>query len=316
MGQDIERVQARLSNIHTVEPILVALRTISLGSWQMALNRRADLQGYSSRLLALIPSVLPHLHPERDWNLEARLRALAPRIPYVRRYYQAPGAALTRQPKSAVALVIGSERGLCGRFNAIVVEHADKYLPRRQVSGGQIELAALGSRVARTLEREGHEPAWARRLPVTTLVPFSMAQELTRQWLRRYEAHDIDAVDIIYNAYQGAGDYAPIVKRLLPPELPDAARISAGALWPPIIVETDPLSLYTRLVGQWLALSFYYLLLDSAASEHSARFQLMESATKNTQRLIEELTMEVQSARRQAITQEMQELAAGSGLLG
>jgi F-type H+-transporting ATPase subunit gamma len=60
----------------------------------------------------------------------------------------------------------------------------------------------------------------------------------------------------------------------------------------------------------------YRILLDSAAAEHSARFQLMEGATQNSGRLIADLTLALQAARQQAITAEMQELAAGAGLLG
>ncbi len=60
----------------------------------------------------------------------------------------------------------------------------------------------------------------------------------------------------------------------------------------------------------------YGLLLDSAAAEHSTRYQLMESATQNAERLISELTRVVQTGRQKEITQEMQELAAGAGLIG
>jgi F-type H+-transporting ATPase subunit gamma len=83
-----------------------------------------------------------------------------------------------------------------------------------------------------------------------------------------------------------------------------------------VIIETDPLALYTRVVEQWASVQLYTLLLDSAAAEHAARYQLMEGAAQNAERLIEELTAELQAARRRAITQEMQELAAGAGLLG
>ena len=57
-------------------------------------------------------------------------------------------------------------------------------------------------------------------------------------------------------------------------------------------------------------------MLDSTAAEHSARYQLMEGATQNSNRLIDELTLALQAARQQAITVEMQELAAGAGLIG
>ena len=71
--EELERVQARLDNISTVEPILGALRTISLGSWQAAQKQQAAVQGYAGRLLALLPSLLPHL-PDR-WRKAGRRSA-------------------------------------------------------------------------------------------------------------------------------------------------------------------------------------------------------------------------------------------------
>ncbi|MFP4343921.1 MAG: F0F1 ATP synthase subunit gamma [Anaerolineales bacterium] len=140
-----------------------------------------------------------------------------------------------------------------------------------------------------------------RAIPVTALIPFSLAYELTQQWLRRFEREDLDAVDLVYNAYRGPGDYQPQVERLIPPEY--------------TIVETDPLSLYTRVIEQWTAIRLYTLLLDAAAAEHAARYQLMEGAADNAERLMEELTQDLQRLRRQAITQELQGLAVGAGLL-
>jgi len=61
---------------------------------------------------------------------------------------------------------------------------------------------------------------------------------------------------------------------------------------------------------------FYSLLLESAAAEQSMRCQLLDGATRNAERLIEEMMMVVQTARRQAITRETQELAVGAGLVG
>jgi F-type H+-transporting ATPase subunit gamma len=84
----------------------------------------------------------------------------------------------------------------------------------------------------------------------------------------------------------------------------------------PIIVETDPVSLFARVIEQLTATRLYALLLESAAAEHAARYELMGAATQNADRLIAELTLAIHTARQQAITQEMQELAAGAGMIG
>jgi F-type H+-transporting ATPase subunit gamma len=148
---------------------------------------------------------------------------------------------------------------------------------------------------------------------MTTLPTSDLAYELTQAWLARYEQRELDAVDVIYNAYRRAGVYQPLVFHLLPPAL--SSEAAKAAPWPPPYIDTDPVALYTRLAVLWMTTELYRILLDSAAAEHSARFQLMEGATQNSTRLINELTLALQSARQQAITSEMQELAAGAGLL-
>jgi F-type H+-transporting ATPase subunit gamma len=133
--------------------------------------------------------------------------------------------------------------------------------------------------------------------------------------LNRYTAGEIEAVDVLYNTYQGAGAYTPEVKRVIPPDLPPGTQGDTEELWPPPIIDTNPARLREQVGQQWTTVTLYRLLIDSATAEHSARYQIMENATQNTQRLIEELTLAVQNARKQAITQEMQELAAGAGLI-
>lgn len=307
MVQDIERVQSRLRNIRTVEPILGALRTISLGSWQRALSRRKGLRDYSERLLALLPPILPELEESKPlWR----------RLPYVQRVFSSDQGEYAMAGQ-VVAVVIGSERGLCGRYNDAVVKRAAQYLEERATGGAKVELIAMGAKAVKALRDQGRVLTRAHSQSATALPSFATAFEWTEAWLKRYEAYEIDAVDIIYNAYRGAAQYTPTVTRLIPPELPSdvggEGAVNRGAA--NVIIETDPFSLYTRIVEQWAAIGFYRLLLETTASEHSARFQLMESATQNVDQLIDELTQTLQSARRQAITQEMQELAAGAGLL-
>ncbi len=291
--EDIERVRARLANIQAVKPILGALRTISLGSWQMALGQQAKIQRYSSQLLDVLPPVLAYLqkrHLHRRWSR-----------PTVRR---------------VAALVIGSERGLCGRFNDVVTGHTQTYLAEQAEAGVEVVLTALGTRLVRVLKRQGLILSASDKLSATTLPSFERAFAMTSEWVAQYEAGDLDAVDIIYNAYRGHTQYEPVVVRLLPPEIPQVESLSSAEAWHTTIVETDPLRLYARVIEQLMAIRCHKLLLESAASEHATRYHLMEAATQNTDRIVGELTLVVQSARRQAITREMQELAVGAGLVG
>jgi F-type H+-transporting ATPase subunit gamma len=327
--EELERAQERLENIRSVKPILGGLRTISLGSWQVALKRRSGVRDYARRLRAMLPALVPHLQT-RQTIVGRLLDRLLSRAPFsANRLIEADRPS---GPARAEALVIGSERGLCGRFNVAVSEEAERYLRRQSARGVSVRLRTLGSRAQRVLQRRGYDTNQAGSLSVTALPPFSLAFELARGWLAAYEKRELDAVDLIYNGYRGTGTYEPTVARLIPPKIPtgDASSASTHSSpitdpevqqvprrpWPPPIIETDPLSLYATVVEQWAAVQLYEVLLDSAAAEHSTRFQLMESATQNADRLIDELTLTIQTARRQQITEEMGELAAGAGLIG
>lgn len=299
MSHDLEKTQSRLQNIRVVTPILGALRTISLSGWQMALNRRKTLAEYRQRLFALIPPVALRLTSARGRRMQS--------------------ASTSPSSGRGVLLLVGSERGLCGRYNKILLEHVQRYLERQADLPETIEWYVLGKRLLRGVERAGVRPVWSMPLSITSLPSFGLATDLTREWLTRFEEGALDCVYVAYNADRGGGRYAPEIEQLLPP------RVSGDLVgddpyqverWAEVIVETDPVALFDRLISHGTAVHLYDLLLEAASTEHAARFQLMESATQNAERIIEELTLQVQSARQQAITLEMQELASGAGLVG
>jgi F-type H+-transporting ATPase subunit gamma len=291
--EELERAQTRLDHIRTVEPILGALRTISLGSWQAALGQRQSLQEYREQLMAVLASILPYLAAGR-------------RLAKGRR----------QNTEQVIVLAVGSERGLVGRFNAAVAGRADSQLAELEAAGMQVELVALGTRLRRSLRLHKRSPDLFSTLPVTTLPSYHLALTLAHRFLLRYEMDQLDAVHIVHNAYRGTGQTETMIARLIPPQLPEV-RESDGLSgpWPPPIIETDPLGLYVNAARQWIAVRLHEILLDSAAAEHSTRYQLMESASRNSERLISELTLVIQSARRKQITREMQDLAAGAGLI-
>jgi F-type H+-transporting ATPase subunit gamma len=293
MSEDLERVQSRLGNISAVEPILGALRTISLGSWQGALKRQKKVDEHNQHFVEMLQYLLPLLLTQK-------------------RGFRKPVA----KESKAVIMAVGSERGLCGRFNNAVAEYLEDYAHRQRDTGFQAEVWVLGSRLARLLVRGRIPVAQSHSLSVTALPQYRPAYEMTRHWLERYEAYDLDRVDVLYNAYRGTGHYEPDVVRLIPPQFAFEQPLAEGdSIWPTPIIETDPESLYSRVIEQITAIRFHQCLLGSAASEHSARYQLMEEATQNADRLILEMTDILQMYRRQKITQEMQELAVGAGLL-
>jgi len=294
-----EQIKGRLENIRSIEPILIALRTIALSSLRAALKRLENVNLYHAQLVQVL--ALPHL-----------------------RQHKSPTAR--RRSRRRALLIVGSQRGLCGPFTSTIVDASEETLRELRAAGMEVEVMVLGEHGRRETRRRGLETTWEGALPVTSVPPFGMAADLAATGLQRYEAGELDAFYATYNHYLGAGRYEPRTVTLIPFTLsgtgtlagtgspPDHLKEEEPA-WPPPIVETDAQSLYDRVTTQLAVLSFYRVLLESAAAEQSARFQLMEGASQNSRRLIEELTLAYHTARQEAVTEEVLELAASAGLI-
>lgn len=279
MAASPEGIKTRLENIHAIEPLLAALRTISLSNWRFALNKIKIAKQYLEQLQPIYSQLPAPVSGKTNLSL----------------------------PEKKLLILIGSNRGLCGNFNRDLFKHLNRFLSETAV---ETRLVVVGERLRKTLER--------RKIRFHEFLPFPNAVDLNPSFSQDfYNQHIIPHLDghveLIFNLYRGAGQYRTIQTEVFPNTF---MNISTRAFpLEEFIFDTYPDEIQAYLFDHLYQLSIYFALLSSAASEHSTRFQLMESASSNAQRLAEELFIEVQVHRRQKITTEMQELAIGAGLL-
>jgi F-type H+-transporting ATPase subunit gamma len=289
MPEAIERTQARLQNISIVKPLLEALKTISLGSWQAAQRTLRTGDAYRARLMEIMPHVASPLKP--------------PRMPFTG----------SEELRIGLLVVIGSERGLCGNFNRDLVKETRLAYDRLSRGKYRVQTQVFGKTVGRILQREFGQSLEFSIHPMPSVPTSKMAGEWSAAWLTEYNLGKIDTVEIVFNQNVGASSYKTQTTSLIPiilPEIPERSE-----LWPELILDNEPRSIFITLVRQFSALDLFHILLSSSIAEHSTRYRLMDEASRNADDLIEELTLDVQASRRQAITQEMEELAVGAGLL-
>ena len=139
MSQTSERAKSRLNNLAAIEPLLSALRTISMGNWQVALNKLKHIQQYESHYNRILYEILPAI----DRNILG-----------------GPEPDLVGK---VIILVIGTEHGLCGRFNDLLAENAIKWLETQDFP--QPDIWVFGTKMASTLKRKGISPDWEQSLP-------------------------------------------------------------------------------------------------------------------------------------------------------
>lgn len=295
MAQTFERAKSRLNNILAIEPLLGALRTLSMGTWQIALKKIARMQQYEENYDHILIEILPKIE-------EIKLRK-------PKKAKKEVGIA------DAMILIIGTERGLCGKFNKVLANNAINWIDEQSFPSHQIW--TMGSRMTRELERMGVNITWRKPLPASALPSYQQSYITTQTWLEQFEGYEFNHFFVLFNQIAKSGGYQFSSFRLLPYAIqrPISLVDKIERRWPPAIVETDPKGIYHQIIEHYIASSFYQILLKSAAAEHASRYNLMQEAKDNAQEIIEDLQQTINNERKRKITQEMQELASGAGLL-
>jgi F-type H+-transporting ATPase subunit gamma len=277
----------------------------------------------------------------------ARLRRAEQRIEAMRPYAQAI-RKMTRQAaeaaEGAVArisllekreqtskvgiLLVTGDRGLAGAFNTQIIREGLRLKREFESEGPGVVFSVVGRRGNSTMQFRGEEVANSY-LGFTDRPAYANAREISHDLIEAYVDGDLDRVDLVYNRY--VSPLTQYVRRqtLLPlqeaevfgeglpePERPadeELAEAHRRAFW---FYEPEPEELLPALFAEYVDLSVYRALLESAASEHGARMTAMRNAAENANEMIDDLTLEMNRVRQAEITQEILEVVAGAEALG
>ncbi|MBN1402738.1 MAG: F0F1 ATP synthase subunit gamma, partial [Anaerolineae bacterium] len=215
--------------------------------------------------------------------------------------------------RTALVLVIASERGLCGGYNDTALEGAERLIAQQQLQSEQVFVATLGAQASVHFERAGRELYTSYAMPVTRVPSAELIREIAESLLAPFYQGEMDAIFVIHVPYRLGLTMPPVLQRWVPVE--PSMLPGRSTQWPPPILETKAETLFELTMHEWIYSRFYQFVMAASASEQSARYRAMENASSNIQRIISELTLSYHSARQHAITMEMLDLVAASGML-
>ncbi len=229
-----------------------------------------------------------------------------------------------RPVKRVEVVMLTSDRGLCGGFNANIIRRGQRFLVEDGARLAHLQFSTVGKRgrefaKKRALQSRKDYPGFFGKLR------FGNAKELADDLIKEYQGGQLDAVYLLYNEFKSAivqkislVQLLPIVPKAAPAVAATAAPVVAGKfqyLPAEHLFEPGREQVLDQLLPRHLAMQIWRALLESEASEHGARMTAMESATKNAKEMIGRLTLQYNRARQAAITKELMEIVSGAEAL-
>lgn len=260
---------------------------------------------------------------------QARIEAMRPYADTMRELIAGVGRAASsvrglpllqqRETVETVLLVpLTGDRGLAGAFNAQVLRRTFALERRLQSEGAKVRFLAVGKKGRSTLTFRKRELDGAHT-GFTDQPAYTDAQAVAHQVAELFVEGAVDRVVLVYNTFESAltqrvteQDVLPISADVLET---DEAERRDDALRGDFIFEPEPEEILARLLPVYVETQLYRALLESAASEQGARMTAMRNASKNAGELIDRLTLQMNRARQQEITQEILEVVGGAEAL-
>ncbi|MDQ2700675.1 MAG: ATP synthase F1 subunit gamma [Actinomycetota bacterium] len=230
--------------------------------------------------------------------------------------------------KLAILLVTG-DRGLAGAFNANIIREGLNLRDEAVSEGKEVVFFVVGRRGdgALTFRKQNIKEAWTG---FTDRPAFTNARDIGEALVAAYIDEEIDRAVVVYNRYVSPLTQHVQQLTLLPvqqaevigegaeeensaPDDSELAEAHSHSLWE---YEPEPEQLLAELIPDYINISLYRTLLESAASELGARMTAMSSAAENAETMIDDLTLEMNRVRQAEITQEIQEVVGGAEALG
>jgi F-type H+-transporting ATPase subunit gamma len=214
-----------------------------------------------------------------------------------------------RDARRRLVLIITSNRGLCGSYNAGVLRTAQERWRALQATDLMPELEMVGKKGVNYARFLG--VALARTITdVEDRIAYARVAEMAERYMQLYTAGDISGVDVVYTRFHSTSQQRPTVAQLLPIEPPQAA--DGGGTRADFEFSPPPAELLGRLIPETVKVRLYQYFNDAIVSEQVSRMVAMKSATDAAGDMIRQLTRRYNRARQTQITMELLDIVAGA----
>jgi len=291
MAGQLKEVRNRIKSVQNTQQITKAMKMVSAAKLRKAQDGILQMRPYARKLQEVLSNIVGSVEGELGLHLAAE-----------------------RPAEKVLLVVITSDRGLCGAYNANIIKLAKQVIAEQyaeQARKGNVHIWAIG--------KKGYEHFAKNRFKVDAQfrdifldLSFENVQAAAQAAVKAFESKQFDRVELVYSEFRNAATQRFVTERFLP--IPKVEAVE-GNKKSDFIFEPSQEQLVAELMPKILNTQLYKAVLDANASEHGARMTAMDKATENANELLKSLKISYNRARQAAITTELTEIVSGAAAL-
>jgi F-type H+-transporting ATPase subunit gamma len=291
MAGQLKEVRNRIKSVQSTQQITKAMKMVSAAKLRRAQDSITQMRPYAQKLQEMLSNIVSNI----DGGTSLKL-------------------AEERHVEKVLLIVITSDRGLCGGYNANIVKLAKLTISEKyaaQLQKGNVTVWNIGKKGYESLTKSGYKTD-ATFKDIYLSLSFENVQAAAQAAMKAFENKEFDAVELIYSEFKNAATQRFAAEQFLP--IPKVAT-KAGGKKSDFIFEPAKEELIAELMPKILNTQLYKAVLDGNASEHGARMTAMDKASENANELLKSLKISYNRARQAAITTELTEIVSGAAAL-
>lgn len=291
MAGQLKEVRNRIKSVQSTQQITKAMKMVSAAKLRRAQDSIVQMRPYAKKLQELLSNIVSNSEGGTGMSLAAE-----------------------RPVEKVLFIVITSDRGLCGAFNANLIKLAKATIVERytaQHKKGNVVIWSIGKKGYEHFAKNKFNTNAAFK-DIFMNLTFENVQQASIAAMKAFEERQFDVVELVYSQFKNAGTQKFEVERFLP--IPKVEK-KAGATKADFIYDPGKEQLIAELMPNILNTQLYKAVLDSNASEHGARMTAMDKASENANEMLRSLKISYNRARQAAITTELTEIVSGAAAL-
>jgi F-type H+-transporting ATPase subunit gamma len=294
MAGQLKEVRNRIKSVQSTQQITKAMKMVSAAKLRRAQDAIVQMRPYARKLQEMLSNIVSNVESgDLGINLGAE-----------------------RPVEKVLFIVITSDRGLCGAYNANVSKLAKATIEEKyaeQMRKGNVVIWGLGKKGCEFFQRRNFNVNTDHR-DVFHKLSFAAIQEIAQKAIAAFASKEFDVVEVVYSEFKNAATQRFVVERFLP--IPKAAPVKGQKVTKAdFIFEPAKEQLIAELMPKILNTQLFKAMLDANASEHGARMTAMDKASENANELLKSLKISYNRARQAAITTELTEIVSGAAAL-